>query len=365
MNETFYTLALSMAKGIGHTLAKSLIAYCGSAEEVFRDKKKLIEKINGFGKNRLANLSEKQLFEKAEAELKWLEKEGIRASLFTSDEYPNRLKQCEDGPIILYLKGEMELNVPRVISVVGSRNATILGKKICEEIIQGLSEYDPLIVSGLAYGIDVQAHKAAYNNHLQTVAVLGSGLNNLYPPKHHNIASKIQLNGGLISDYHRHSKFVPSNFAERNRIVAGMADATLVIESALKGGSMITAELAEGYHRDVLAVPGRPRDELSAGCNYLIRNSRAALITSAEDVIYHLGWEQEKPSGRKKQISLFQDLDEDEGKIVAFLEGKSKSQIDEISIGAGLPMSKTSSLLLGLEFKGLILSLPGKMYALS
>ncbi len=358
--ELYYTIALSMIPGIGHIRATQLIEHCGSATELFENRRDLLYKV---GKQK-EEVALDEAFELAKAEIDYMESEGIKAYSFKDDLYPKRLKECADRPVALYSKGKIEFNKKLVLSFVGSRNATVRGKEICRKIISELAPYDPLIVSGLAYGIDITAHKAAMENDLQTIAVLGSGLKIIYPPPHARIAEKMQSFGGIISDYPSETKLLPSQFAERNRIVAGLSDSTIVIESAEKGGSLITARLALEYNRDVYAVPGRPEDDLSAGCNLLIKKERAALIESAEDIVYLLGLDQEEKQRKSKQIELFQDLSEDEQLLSKILSEKGPIAIDDISQLSGIAIHKTSVVLLGLEFKGIIKSLPGKMYQL-
>ena len=258
----------------------------------------------------------------------------------------------------------MNLDKKVVISVVGSRNATIKGRERCQKLIRDLSAHDPLIVSGLAYGIDITAHKEAMKLGLQTVAVVGSGLKIIYTNKHIGFAAEMMSNDGLISDYPSETQLLPTQFAERNRIVAGLSDATIVVESGIKGGSMITAGLALDYDREVYTVPGRPDDELSRGCNHLIKKNQAALIESASDVEFFLGLDQKETKGRKEQIELFHELTAEEKKISDQLTSNNPKAIDEISVDSGITIHKTAVLLLELEFMGIVRSMPGKMYQL-
>jgi DNA processing protein len=266
--------------------------------------------------------------------------------------------------VVLYFKGDANLNPQKAISIVGSRKATVKGKQFCEKLIEELAVHQATIISGMAFGVDICAHQAAIEMGLPTLAVMGMPLNTLYPPQHRKYAERMLENGGWVSDYHSNAPMIPSNFAERNRIVAGMSDATIVIESGKKGGSMITAGLAVDYNRDVFAVPGRPDDELSEGCNHLIKSQQAALIDSAKDIEYVLNWEKQK-KGSVNQTALFQELDPEEKELIGIFANREPKPIDEISVEAGIPMSKTATILLALELKGVVLSLPGKMYQLN
>jgi DNA processing protein len=352
-----------MIPGIGAVNGKKLIAYCGGAEAVFREKKSHLLKIPGVGRQLVEQILNNQALEEAEAELRFMEEEGIQAHYYLSKTYPRRLIHCEDGPLILYSKGEMDFNAGKVISIVGTRMATVKGKAFCEKLIEELKDHRPLIVSGLAYGIDITAHRAAMQQGLQTIGVLASGLDEIYPKSHANTARQMQGNGGIVSDYQSKTTLLPVQFAERNRIVAGMADAIIVIESSEKGGSLITAELGNGYNRDVFAVPGRVDDSQSRGCNRLIKQNKAALLESAADVEYIMGWEKQSPKS-PKQAALFVDLSPEEQALVDTLKDRNTKGLDEISLEAGLPISKTTSLLLNLEFNGIVKSLPGKIYSL-
>ncbi len=259
----------------------------------------------------------------------------------------------------------MDLDRQRVVSIVGTRNATDYGKKVCDELIQQFSErgYPVLIVSGLAYGIDVQAHKSALKYNLPTVGVVAHGLDTLYPSLHRETAIKMLGDGGLVSDFPSGTKIDPSNFLRRNRIIAGLADATLVVESAEKGGALVTADIAFSYNRDVFAFPGRADDTYSKGCNNLIRNNGASLITGIEDLEFFMGWEMQKEE-KALQQSLFADLSPEEERLVNLLKGEGRLFIDQISAETGLPASRVSAMLLNLEFKNVLVALPGKMYKL-
>lgn len=360
-NDLIYKIGVSLLPGIGDITAKRLVAHCGGAEAIFKESKKALLKIPGFGETIVNKIKSAEVLELAEEEMKKAEDNNIQILYFLDKDYPKRLKHCEDGPVILYAKGNANFNAEKVISIVGTRKATVMGKAFCEKLVQELSAFQPLIVSGLAFGIDICAHKAALKNSLSTIGILGHGLDQIYPRQHAATAEKMMGNGGLATTFRYKSEMFPKNFADRNRIVAGLADAVVVIESSYKGGSLITADIANSYNRDVFAVPGRPDDEMAVGCNKLIKSNKAALIESAKDIKYILGWEESKKE-QKKQTSMFIDLSEEESRLVALLRNEKESGIDELSLGAELPMSKTAGILLELEFKGLVKSLPGKRY---
>ncbi len=353
-----------MIPGIGDIGAKKLIAYCGGAEAVFKEKKQHLIKVPGIGEKGAKNILSAAVIDEAEAEVAFMNKNGIIAHYYLDKSYPQRLLHCEDGPILLFTKGKVDLNAGKMVAIVGTRNATIKGKAFCEKLIEEIAIHQPTIISGLAYGIDITAHKAAIKNGLQSFAVLASGLNKIYPKAHSNTAKKLQDFGGIISDYRSKTVMMPMHFAERNRIVAGMADAVVVIESSEKGGSLITADLANGYNRDVFAIPGRVDDSQSVGCNRLIKSNKAALLESGKDLEYIMGWEKKSDSKKNKQVQLFIDLNPEEKTIIDILKEKESVSIDELSLFANLSISKTTTALLNLEFSGIVQSLPGKMYQL-
>ena len=360
-----YQIAITMVPGIGDVLGKKLVTCCGSADAVFRERKSLVSKVPRIGNKILEALSNKEILKRAEKELAFVEKFRIRHLFFLDNDYPFRLKNCIDSPIMLYYKGNADLNVSKIIGVVGTRNATEYGKSSCQKIIEGLSEDRVMIVSGLAHGIDSCAHRSAIEYDLSTVGVLGHGLDKIYPYQNKSLAEKMLKNGGLLTDFPSNTIPDRENFPKRNRIIAGICDAVLVVEAAEKGGALITAEIANSYHRDVFSVPGRISDPYSAGTNQLIRQNKAALVQSAEDIRYMMGWEPRgnRPDGFQKKIFL--ELTEDERKLVDYLNQHGVSGIDEISISCKLIMSITSAALLNLEFEGIVRSLPGKVYELA
>jgi len=361
----FYKVAVSLIPGIGGVLAKNLIAYVGSPEAVLSESYKALVKIPGIGQINAGKIKNKDVLKRAEKEIEFINKYKIDVFFYTDSGYPRRLKNCVDSPVILYTKGKMNLNEERVVSIVGTRHATDYGKKLCEELIENFAvrNYKILVVSGLAYGIDIHAHKSALKFNLPTIGVVGHGLDKMYPSLHADIARKMLANGGLVSDFPSGSKIDPANFIRRNRIVAGLADATIVVESAIKGGALITADIAFSYNRDVFAFPGRTDDIYSKGCNQLIRKNGASLIEGINDLEYFMGWESTNKE-KSVQASLFYDLNPEEEKVVELLTRKNPLFIDEISSELKMPGSKVSSLLMNMEFKNMLVSLPGKMYKL-
>jgi len=359
-----YKIAISLIPHIGDMRAKRLISYCGSAEAVFTEKKSALEKIPGIGEAFAKAVINHKVFKRTEEEIKFIQKNNITPLFYLDKDYPKRLTHCEDSPVMLYFKGKANLNTEKVISIIGTREATDYGKQLCEKLVADLAPFHPIIVSGLAYGIDIYAHKAAMEHNLTTVCGLGHGLDKIYPAVHKSFAEEMLENGGWLSDFT--SGVIPDreNFPRRNRIVAGMSDATIVVESKAVGGSLITADIANSYNRDVFAFPGRVNDDCSAGCNNLIKQNKAALIQSAADVIYIMGWEQQtKKAPVQKQ--LFVELKPEEEILVNVIKGKDSMNVDDICLFAKMPMSKVSSLLLTLEFSGIVRSLPGKRYRLN
>lgn len=364
-DDLFYKVALSLVPGVGGVLARNLIAYSGDAKKIFEQPQKALVKIPGIGEVNARRIKSSDVFKRAEKEVAFIEKYRIGVTFFTDKEYPRRLKPLPDSPIILYSKGNLNLNEQRVVSVVGTRNATEYGKAVIEQLLQSFADrnYKVVIVSGLAYGIDIHAHKTALKYKLPTAGVVGHGLDKIYPSLHADTARKMLAKGGLVSDFPSGTKIDPTNFIRRNRIIAGLADATIVVESAEKGGALITAEIASSYNRDVFAFPGRVDEPWSRGCNRLIRLNGASLIQGVDDLEYFMGWE----NAEKKEVvqpELFIELTKDEEQVVNLLGKEGEMFIDQISSVLQLPVSRISSLLLNLEFKNLLTALPGKMYRL-
>ena len=362
-----YKIGISLIPGIGPVTAKKLIAYTGGIEGVFSESTKNLKKIPGIGNHLAKNISNKSILSRAEEEIAFIEEYKLRTYFYLDKQYPERLKHCEDAPVMLFQKGECDLNQPKILSIVGTRNATAYGKDFCDEFIKALQQNHPesVVVSGLAYGIDVAAHKAALRNKLETVAVLAHGFKTMYPATHRTIAKKIIKQGALITEFLSTDTPEKNNFVKRNRIIAGLSDATIVVESGPKGGALITADIANSYNRDVFAVPGRATDKWSKGCNQLIISNKAALIQSVSDLEYMLGWEVRKNKPLHIQKDLFAGLNEDEKLILDPLKENGELTIDQISLKVQAPVSKVSSVLLGLEFKGIVKSLPGRVYKLS
>lgn len=362
---TLHKIALTFIKSIGPVNAKNLLAYCGSAEAVFSANRKQLLQIPGIGEKTVEAILSTNALKRAAEELKFIEKHGIEVLFFSDDNYPKRLKNCLDSPILLYFKGEADLNHPRIISIVGTRNATDYGKNLCKQLCEVLAHYNVLIVSGLAYGIDVTTHKECIANNISTVGVLGHGLDRLYPQIHKTVSQKMVLHGGLLSEFPTLTNPDRQNFPQRNRIIAGIADVTIVVEASIKGGALITAEIANSYNKDVYAFPGRTNDVFSEGCNFLIKTNRAGLINDAHDLIYYLGWDNEVKKKKKvAQTTLQLNLTVNEQKVTNALQNGQLS-IDELCIALNIQQSKLAIVILTLEMQGIIVSLPGKVYKLA
>jgi DNA processing protein len=361
-------LALHFVPGIGDHLVKQLVSYCGSAGQVFKTPKGKLLKIPGIGEVTAHAIKNGATFQRAEKEITKAEQEDTEILFFTDKKYPYRLKEIEDAPSVLFCKGNVNLNRAKAVAIVGTRQATEYGKEIVNQIVDSLKPHEALIVSGLAYGIDIQAHKQSLKNELPTVAVMGSGMDVIYPAAHKDVAKKITGNGALITENHFGTKPDAHNFPARNRIIAGLCDALIVVEAAERGGALITAEIANSYNKDVFAVPGSLGNAYSQGCNKLIRNNKAAIYTSIKDLEYHLNWSVgEKPTDKKEKAMFdFSNFTEDEQKILSLLKEKNgPMMIDELTIKSSLTPSLLASLLLTLEFDNVVRALPGKQFALS
>lgn len=361
-----HQIALTCIPEVGDVTARNLLSYCGTAEEIFKSKKSHLEKIPGIGPKIACQVGSFGSFDRAEREIKFIDKYKIKPYFITDDHYPKRLRNCFDAPILLYFKGEADFNSGKVISVVGTRSATEYGKELCKQLIADLKVHNPLIASGLAYGIDSMAHKECLKNSITTVGVLGHGLDRIYPAQNRGLAEKMLDCGGLISEFT--SETIPSreNFPKRNRIIAGMADATIVVEASTKGGALITAEIANSYNRDVFAFPGKVTDEYSAGCNYLIRTNRANLMSKVSDLEYLMGWTTNVATENiQPQLSLMLDLSTDEKHLVDVLQERGSVAIDELALLCQFPQSRLAVTILGLEMQGIIIGLPGKVYKMA
>ncbi len=364
MSETnlLYTLALQHVPKIGGITAKKLISHCGSAEAVFKEKKQNLLKIDGIGSIVLGELFETYHIEEAEKELKFLKNNDIKSLLFTDDDYPDKLKHCIDGPIILFSSGNIDLKQQRIISIVGTRKITTSGIAFCNKLVEELSAFDPVIVSGFAYGTDITAQKAAMKHNLQTIGCLAHGLNQVYPKVHKKYVVDVEKHGGFLTEFWSTSNPERENFLKRNRVIAGLSEATIVVESAEKGGSLVTADIANSYNREVFAVPGRTTDSQSVGCNNLIKYQKAQLLSNPLDVALMLNWQLEddvKPAIQKK---LFVELNDEEKVIYNYLKENDKQVLDVIAINCHIPTYKAASVLLGMELKGVIRPLPGKLF---
>lgn len=366
--ETLYKVAFSFLNGLGNINARKVIAYSGGIEAFFKEKKQNLLKVPGIGNHIIQKLDRDSALREAENELRFIEENNIEVTFYLEENFPQRLLNCPDSPIILYYKGNVDFNASRVLSVVGTRKATEYGKENCNKLIKALASHveKTIIVSGLAYGIDICAHKAAVKYNLPTLAVVGHGFHMMYPAQHRKYVEEIiQSGGGIITEFTSKSIIDPRHFVRRNRIIAGMADATLVMESARKGGSLTTAEIANSYNRDVFAFPGRVGDVYSQGCNHLIKTNQAHLIESVADLEYILGWENDDSKKDAFQAKMFVELSSEEELLISLLNKEEKLGIDMLSVKSNLPMSRVSSLLLKMEFEGLIRALPGKIYSLT
>jgi len=367
-NERLSLLALHFIDGIGSYLIKQLVSYCGSAQQVFKTPKGKLLKIPGIGSKTAESILTATPHHLAENEFKKAEKEGVEIFFFTDKKFPSRLKTIDDGPSLLYLKGNISLQQTKTVGIVGTRQATLYGKEMVEKIIEELVPHEPVIISGLAYGIDIHAHKQAIKNNLPTIGVMGSGMDIIYPAVHKDTARKMLEQGGLMTENHFGTKPDAHNFPARNRIIAGLSDALIVIEAAEKGGALITAEIANSYNKDVFAVPGNIGHVYSEGCNKLIRTNKANLLTSVKDLEYIMNWKQDTGKSKDSPSTLFDadDFEPNEQKIIQLIKEKKGSlSIDELSWRSEIQPSELASILLGLEFKGIIQSLPGKLYKLT
>lgn len=358
-------IALTKIKGIGPKLSRTLLAYNGSIDEIFRSSKKQLLAIPNIGEALAESIISKSYLKEAEEEYNFVLKHGIETAWIEDKNYPKRLKNCDDAPILLYYKGTAALNPTKAIGIVGTRNATHYGRKICEDFIHQLKEYDVHVISGLAYGIDSLAHRESLKNNIPTIGVLGHGLDRIYPATHRELASKMIENGGLLTEFPSGTNPDQQNFPMRNRIIAGLADVTIVIEAAIKGGALITAEIANTYNRDVCAFPGGIDQEYSAGCNYLIKTNRAHLIRQADDLAYLMNWDKENKQSPEKQLKLItENMTKDEQKVYNYIQEKQQASIDDIALYCDWPQSKLAIVLLEMEMKSLLVSLPGKTYKL-
>jgi len=355
-----YQIALSLIPKIGPIKAKTLISHIGSAEQVFRENNTTLSKIDGIGSYFLKDFNPKSLLQRAERELKFMERNNVDCLFYKDKGYPDKLREAIDSPIILFSKGNIDFSRKNV-AIVGTRKATSYGKSLTQQFIRELTEHNVNIISGLAYGIDIEAHKAALNNNVPTVGVFARGLDSIYPAPHRPIANEMLDKGGWVTEFLSETPGDASFFVKRNRIVAGICDTTVVVESAQKGGSLITAGLANDYNRDVFAFPGDTTREFSKGCNMLIQKNRAHLLTSAQDMIDILGWET-PPKQNVFQTNLFLELTAEEQNVIDILKDKGALHVDPLTNLANMSISVMSVNLFNLEMKGAIRALAGKRY---
>ena len=356
-------LRLQKCKAVGDILSKKLIVNVGDVTQIFKEKAAHLAKINGIGKHVLKHLFDKENVKLATQELKYIKENKIAYSYFLAADYPTHLQHCIDSPILLFKDGNIDLSNNKIISIVGTRNMSSYGRDFCNKLIEDLAQYNPIIVSGFAYGVDICAHKAAIKNKLQTIAVLAHGLEEIYPKVHKKYIHQVNENGGFLTEFWHKEAPLRENFLKRNRIVAGISKATIIIESATKGGSLVTADIANSYDKDVFAVPGRTTDIFSKGCNNLIKNNQAFLLNSAEEIVKILNWDlNEKPKVIQQQ--LFLELNKNEQKIYELLHDKGAQLLDIISLECNIPMYQLAPILLQMELKGISKPLPGKMFEL-
>ncbi|HLP95318.1 MAG TPA: DNA-processing protein DprA [Saprospiraceae bacterium] len=357
-----HQIALTLVPQVGAMTAKTLVSYCGSAEAVFQASQKELLRIPGIGPVVIQSILQSvDALKQAEQELRYLDQYGIQALFYTDPQYPARLRQSADSPALLFFKGSslQLMEKERIVAVVGTRQPSDHGKTLCEALVEGFLPYNVLLVSGLAFGVDVTAHRKAVSLGMPNIGVLGHGLGSIYPAQHRSVALRMIENGGLLSEYAHDALPDREHFPMRNRIISGMSDLVLVVETAASGGSMITVQFAERQGREVFAIPGRPGDAKSIGCNYLIKAERAKLAESAADIAYRMGWEE---AGQNKQGKLFHDLSDTEEKLVGIIRNQPDIPIDRLTVEAGLEPGLLASRILDLEFKGIIRTLPGKRY---
>lgn len=359
-----YKIALTKIDLVGSVIARQLVSYCGGIKEVFELDKKQLIKIPQIGEKLAKSIATGEALKKAEAELEYIHKEGIQYVFYLDQNYPQRLKNFPDSPVVLYYKGNIDIDRHRTTGIIGTRRPSEIGRINCEKLVEDLKPYECHIISGLAHGVDSIAHKSAVQHHIPTIGVLGHGLHMIYPAANKKLVRQmIEQGGAIITEFGNGVKPDKPNFPRRNRIIAAMSDAVVIVESARKGGSIITTEYANDYNKDVFAFPGRLQDEYSQGCNMLIKRHKAALIESAADIGYIMNWDKEEKA-ITKQTSLFVELNEVEQAVVDCLKKHQELSADQLHYNLQIPHSQLSSILLNLEFNGILRSLPGKKYIL-
>lgn len=364
-NELLYQIALTLVPHIGDVHAKALVQHFGSAEAIFKASKKELNSLEGIGEVRASALKKFNDFQTAEKEIAFIEKYAIKPLFLNDKNYPQRLLNCYDSPPMLYYKGNADLNAAKIIAIVGTRSNDDYGKTICEKLIEDIAQEGITVISGLAFGIDSIAHKTCIKQKVKTIGVLAHGLDRIYPSQNTSLAKQMTQDGGLLTEFKSKTNPDRQNFPARNRIVAGISDCVIVIETGIKGGSLITAELGNGYNKDVFAFPGRITDTKSEGCNYLIKTNKAGLITSAADLLLNMGWVQQPKVSPKRQRELFIELTSDEKIVVEVLKENDSVHIDELYFKSKLSSSAIAQALLLLEMQGIVDSLPGKIYKLN
>lgn len=358
-------LRLQKSKAIGDILAKKLIVNVGDVTQIFKEKSTTLQKINGIGNHAIKHLLDSKNILEAEQELAYIKKNNIAYTYFLEDDYPKNLHNCIDSPILFFKDGNINFNNDKIISIVGTRNMSSYGRDFCTKLIEDLAGFNPIIVSGFAYGVDICAHKAAIKNNLQTIAVLAHGFEQIYPKVHKKYINQVNENGGFLTEFWSEEQPLRENFLKRNRIVAGISKATIIIESASKGGSLVTADIANSYDRDVFALPGRVTDVFSKGCNSLIKNNQANVLTSANDIIKMLNWDFSEQAKKPIQRQLFVELNFEEQILYDYLLKNGKQLLDIIALECNIPLFQLSAILLKMELKGITKPLPGKMFELA
>ncbi|MBC7411316.1 MAG: DNA-protecting protein DprA [Bacteroidia bacterium] len=365
MSDLLYQIALTQVPMVGDVTAKLLYAHFGSAHNIFTSNNKQLQDTLGVGTGIAKSIIAHRdaCLKRAEEELRFIEKNNIKTCIYGSASYPKNLRECHDAPLLLYYKGNIDIDNKYTLAIVGTRKSTPYGEAMTEQIVEDLKEYNVNIISGLAYGIDVTAHRASLTHNIATIGVLAHGLNKLYPAAHAQVAKRmIENDGAVMTEFISGTNPDRENFPKRNRIVAGLSDAVLVVEAAASGGALITADIAHTYNKDVFAIPGRCNDELSIGCNNLIKYNKAALVNSAADIAKFMSWQKKADAPVHKQESMFEFVNDDEKLIYETIKNATNINIDELSIQAKMPISKLSVALLNMEFGRQIKALPGKRY---
>ncbi|MEJ7645381.1 MAG: DNA-processing protein DprA [Chryseolinea sp.] len=359
-------LALHFIPGLGDYTIRQLVSYCGSAEKVFKTPKGKLLKIPGIGEVTSKVIHNGRPFAIAEKEILKAERENVQLIFYTDERYPSRLKQIDDAPTLLYTKGNIDFEVRKTVGIVGTRRSTEYGKQCTADLIAGLIPHHALIVSGLAYGIDIQAHKQAVHFNLPTIGIMGSGIDVIYPPSHTDVVRKMLTYGGIVTEHPFATKPEAHNFPTRNRIIAGLSDALVVVEAAERGGALITVDIANSYNKDVFAFPGDIGRSFSEGCNNLIKSNRAHLITSVKDLEFVMNWDLRKPEVKKKAPLNLEAFSQDEQVIIKLLiEFNNQMMLDELSWRSAISISRLASVLLSLELKGIVSSHPGKLFKMA